>query len=81
MHRIACPSCLGDGYLVTVGAPGRFDPALEAVLPSEGLQRCPRCRGEGEVEVCAACGCEPTVDLALGEERCGCAVDRLRDAA
>ena len=79
--RIPCPSCHGDGYHVSVGAPGRFDPAEESFLPAETLQRCQRCSGEGEIDGCPLCRQPLGLDLQLGCETCGCEADLLREAA
>lgn len=42
-----CPHCCGEGYLITVGAPGRYDMRLEAWFPSETIEPCPACHGTG----------------------------------
>lgn len=42
-----CAHCCGEGYLITVGAPGRYDMRLEAWFPSETIEPCPVCRGTG----------------------------------
>lgn len=42
-----CPHCCGEGYLITIGAPGRYDPHQEAWFPSETIEPCPACQGTG----------------------------------
>jgi len=42
-----CPACAGEGYLIYVGSPGRYDLRQEAWFPSETLEPCPTCRGTG----------------------------------
>lgn len=81
IQQIPCPSCLGDGYHVVVGAPGRFDPREEAFFPAETLQRCPRCRGEGEIDACSLCRQPLRLDPVAGGEICACDGARLREAA
>ncbi len=43
----ACPVCLGEGYLIHVGGPGRFDAYQEAWMPSEDTVPCDACHGTG----------------------------------
>lgn len=43
----ACPVCLGEGYLIHVGGPGRYDAYQEAWMPSEDTLPCDACHGTG----------------------------------
>jgi hypothetical protein len=47
-----CPTCLGDGFLVFVGAPGYFSPYDGCWLPDEEKFICEPCHGTGEVQAC-----------------------------
>lgn len=73
---ICCPECSGEGVLLSVGAPGVYSAVDDAFSPSEMLEACDRCGGDGVVEACAACG-EPFGESALigieGAPGCSCA--------
>ena len=74
-----CSACLGEGYLLSCGAPGEHAAAADAFVPSEGVHPCPACHGRGEVEVCASC-LEP-LRVEQGREVCGCLRWRWPQAA
>jgi hypothetical protein len=42
-----CPACCGEGYLVTIGAPGYFDDHEGCWMPTETLDPCDACCGTG----------------------------------
>lgn len=79
--QIVCRSCHGDGYHVTVGAPGRFDVTEGCFFPAESLERCRSCDGEGVVPACPRCRRSFELDPEFGHERCDCESARWRDAA
>lgn len=47
----ACPVCLGEGYLIHVGGPGRYDAYQEAWMPSEDTLPCDACHGSGYADI------------------------------
>jgi len=42
-----CPDCAGEGYLISVGAPGTWDDLEDCWMPSETLDPCDACQGTG----------------------------------
>ncbi len=65
-----CPTCAGEGALLSQGRPGAFSAHEEAYDPSETWLECLDCLGEGRLEVCGECR-EPWRVVA-GLEVCGC---------
>lgn len=49
-----CPTCLGDGSIETLGAPGWFSMDQECYYPTEHLEPCPSCHATGVVWEVAA---------------------------
>lgn len=42
-----CPDCAGEGYLISVGAPGTWDDLEDCWMPTETLDPCDACQGTG----------------------------------
>jgi hypothetical protein len=56
-----CPDCAGEGYLISVGAPGTWDDLEDCWMPTETLDPCDACQGTGR-EGGSASGVWPDVD-------------------
>jgi RecJ-like exonuclease len=76
-QQISCPACQGEGYSLRLS--GIFADREEVYLPSESLEPCPDCAGEGVLEVCAVCLQVPAI--MNGCEVCECEVQVLPRAA